>query len=352
MKIYLQFPTNTKIFDLFVENKEYILWWNSKSEKEIAWFFLKNFPWEVMNELSPQYETNFVAIRKLKKLDKDIFNKIEWIYYGSDNCEYLAPTLQEVEHVFEWFYSIKNKYNIEGGFTLVTPYVWQKMLNERIKPVLDFLNSRKVKQQIEVVFNDLWTLMYLKKACPNLKPIAWRLVNKLLKTPLIDTYWNRAHVPGELMKNKKPKEIEKIQKQIVEYQNKFYNSSEISFKPFLKFLSKHNIERATLDFMWNRDTLYKEYEVGVDLHFPYSLVFTWRLCDTSAIEQPERWNYAIDDICPRTCFRYDIFYKIKTVWYQLIQRWNAWYRVEIDIDKVNKEFLENSKNRLVFSPFI
>jgi len=351
MQFYLQFPTNTKVFDLFVENKEYILWWNSKSEKDIAQFFLQNFPWEVMNEQSPQYETNFVAIRKLKKIDKDIFNKIKWVYYWSDNCEYLTPTLEEVKHVFEWFYSIKNKYNIEWGFTLVTPYVWNKML-ERLKPWLDYLNSRKVKKQIEVVFNDLWTLLYLKKHCPNLKPIAWRLVNKLLKTPLIDTYWNTAHVPWKLMKNQNHKNIEKIQKQIIEYQNKYYNSSEITYKPFLNFLWKHNIDRATLDFMWNRDKLYRDYEVWVDLMFPYSLVFTWRLCDTSAIEQPERWNYAIDEVCPRTCFRYDLFYKIKTVDYKLIQRWNAGFRIEIDIDKVDEDFFKNSNNRLIFSPFI
>jgi len=81
MKFYLQFPTNAKIFDLFVENKDYLIWGNAKSEKEIANFFLKNFPWEIMNEQSPQYETNFLAIRKLKWIDKDIFNKIEGIYY-------------------------------------------------------------------------------------------------------------------------------------------------------------------------------------------------------------------------------------------------------------------------------
>jgi hypothetical protein len=40
------------------------------------------------------------------------------------------------------------------------------------------------------------------------------------------------------MKNKTPAEIDKIQKQIVENQNKFYNSIELSFAPFVKFLNK------------------------------------------------------------------------------------------------------------------
>jgi hypothetical protein len=53
--------------------------------------------------------------------------------------------------------------------------------------------------------------------------------------------------------------------------------------------------------------------IGVDLYYPWALIFTGRLCDTSAIENPSRGYYATDDICPRTCNRYDINYKIKTV---------------------------------------
>jgi len=352
MNLYIHLPTNLKIFELFVENKDYILWWNSKSEREIAGFFLKNFPGEVMNELSPQYETNFVSLRKLKQIDKNITNNIQGIYYGSDNCEYLSPTKQEVEKALELYEQANKKYFFKKwkkGFVLVTPYVWWKML-ERLKESLSFLNE---KWKFEVVVNDLWVLRYIQKSCPNLKVIIWRVFHKLLKTPLVDTYWNHAHVPGEKMKNATPQQIEIYQQEIVKNQNEFYNSIELSLPYYVKFLEKNNIERVWTDFMANREKLYKkDYKKWIDLYYPWALVFTWRLCDTSAIENPERWNYALDEVCPRTCFRYDLFYKLKTVWYDLIQRWNSAFRNEIDIEKLDEKFIYNKENRIVYAPFI
>jgi len=349
MELYIWLPTNLKIFKLFVENKDYILWWNSKTEKEVANFFMKNFPWEVMEVLSPQYETNFLAIRKLKSYDKDIFNKIKWIYWGSDNCEYLAPTKKEIEEAYNLFIESKKKYGIEK-FIVVTPYVWEKMYN-RLTEGLDFLNSLKVKQQIEIVVNDYWILDYIETNCKNLKIILGKLLHKQLKTPLVDTFWNNAHVSWEKIKNKDFWTKKELQKVIIENQNKFYNDLESTFSPFQRFIKKHNISRLTMDLLWwERKELYSNKE-NYDLHYPFSLIFTGRLCDTSSLEQPERWNYAIDDICPRTCERFDIFYKIKTQDYKLIQRWNSWYRIELELDRA-KDFFNWKDNRLIFTPFI
>jgi hypothetical protein len=88
------------------------------------------------------------------------------------------------------------------------------------------------------------------------------------------------------------------------------------------------------------------------LYYPWALIFTWRLCDTSAIENPSRWMFTTDEICPRTCNRYDISYKVKTVWYKMLQRWNAWYRSELNLDFLKQEFIDHKNNRLVFAPFI
>jgi len=352
MNLYIHLPTNLKIFELFLENKEYLLWWNNKEERQIAEFFLKNFPWEVMNDLSPQYEINFVSLRKLKQIDNNITNNIQWVYYGSDNCEYLIPTKYEIEKALDMYIKANKKYffkHRKRGFILVTSYVWNKMF-EKLKKTLDYLNSQ---WKFEIVVNDLWVLRYIQKNTPNLKPILWRLFHKFLKTPLLNTYWNRAHVPWKLIKNKSPQEIDQIQKEIIKNQNKFYNSIELSFKPFINFLEKNNIERVWVDFIASRQDLYKKkYDKWIDLYYPWALVFTGRLCDTSAIEKPERGNYAIDEICPRTCFKYDIFYKIKTIWYNLIQRWNSAFRSEIEIERLDINFIYNKNNRIVYAPFI
>ncbi len=352
MQLYIHLPTNLKSFELLLENKDYLLGWNSKSEKEIASFFLKNFPWEVMNELSPQYETNFVTMRKLKQFDKNIANNIQGIYYGSDNCEYLTPTKPELEKALYIYEKANKKYFFKQwkkGFVLVTPYVGWKML-ERLKESLDFLNNN---WQFEVVVNDLWVLRYIQKNCKNLKPIVWRIFHKLLKTPLVDTYWNHAHVPWEQMKNKTTQQIQMMQEEIVKNQNNFYDSLELSFKPYVRFLDKNSLKRVGTDFMQSRSKMFdKDYEKGIDLYYPYACVFTGRLCDTSAIENEERWHYATDEVCPRTCWRYDVFYKIKTVGYDLLQRWNAWFRIEKDIERIWEDFLYNKQNRLIYAPFV
>jgi hypothetical protein len=46
------------------------------------------------------------------------------------------------------------------------------------------------------------------------------------------------------MKNATPQQIDILQQEIVKNQNEFYNSIELSFKPFVKFLDKHKIDRV------------------------------------------------------------------------------------------------------------
>jgi hypothetical protein len=105
--------------------------------------------------------------------------------------------------------------------------------------------------------------------------------------------------------------------------------------------------------MEKREDLFRNNtDLWIDLYYPWALIFTWRLCDTSAIENPSRWMYATDDVCSRTCDRYDISYKIKTVGYNMIQRWNAGYRSELNLDFLREDFTKNDNNRLVFAPFI
>jgi hypothetical protein len=232
---------------------------------------------------------------------------------------------------------------------------------------LDYLNNLNIKNPIEVVVNDLWVLRLLTNKYTNLKPIFGRLLHKLLKTPLIDTYGYEAHPKWELIKNKTKQEQLKLRDEIIEWQLKFYSSSEVSLDEYKNFLNKFWINRVTLDFMEKREGLYTspptpllpkfgtgrgEGSIWVDLYYPWALIFTWRLCDTAAIENHSKWYYATDDICPRTCNRYDIFYKIKTVWYKMIQRWNAWYRSELNLDFLLEDFIKNEDNRLIFAPFI
>jgi len=318
---------------------------------------MKNFPGEIAETISPQYEVNFLAIREIKKkFWVDAFNKISGIYYGSDNCEYLIPTKEEIEKATTKFKIFNKNYppHRVRSFTLVTSYVWDKMLS-RLEEGLKYLNELQIKNKIEVVVNDYWVLKVILEKYTNLTPIFGRLIHKILKTPLVDTFGLDVHPSGELIANKTNIEIDEIKDTIRKWQIKFYSSNETSLDIYKKFLEKNNISRVALDYMQKRENLFNQdkfWNIWVDLYYPWALVFTWRLCDTSAIENPNRGYYATDDICPRTCNRYDISYKIKTSDYKLIQRWNAGFRSELSLDYLPENFIENNSNRIIFSPFI
>jgi hypothetical protein len=126
-----------------------------------------------------------------------------------------------------------------------------------------------------------------------LKPVFGRVIHKILKTPLIDTFGYEVHPTGELIKNKSVQEIEKLKKDIIAWQLKFYASSEASLELYQKFLQKYRIERVAIDFMEKREALFTspstpqkipspptplpirgEGSIGIDLYYPWALVFT------------------------------------------------------------------------------
>ena len=99
MEIFIHLGTNLEYFDLLNKGKLLSMW---KQDRELASFFMENFPGELATTISPQYEVNFMWIREIKKrFWVEAFNKIWGIYYGSDNCEYLAPTKIEIEKAIE-----------------------------------------------------------------------------------------------------------------------------------------------------------------------------------------------------------------------------------------------------------
>jgi hypothetical protein len=81
-------------------------------------------------------------------------------------------------------------------------------------------------------------LNLLYKKYKNLKPIFGRLIHKILKTPLIDTYGYEAHPAGELIKNKTEQEKLALRAEIVKWQMKFYNSAEVSLEEYRSFLNR------------------------------------------------------------------------------------------------------------------
>jgi len=327
MNLHIHIWTNLEYFELLNKWKLLSQW---KQDRDLASFFMQNFPGELGEDISPQYEINFMWIREIKK-------------------RFWPKAID----LFRQFNKNFPPHEVRT-FTLVTPYVGNTMLT-KLEETLDFLNNLNIKNPIEIVVNDFGVLRLLEKKYTNLTPIFGRVIHKILKTPLIDTFGYEAHPAWDKIQNKTEQEKLALRDEIVKWQMKFYNSSEVSLDVFQNFLKKYWVTRVALDYMEKREELFDNsrfWDIWIDLYYPWALIFTGRLCDTSAIENPSRWYYATDDICPRTCNKFDVSYKIKTVGYKMIQRWNAGYRSEINLDFLSENFAKNKANRLVFAPFI
>lgn len=358
MNLYIHFPTNLELFRLFAENRDYIFWWNSNSEKDVMKFFSEFYKGELIEKLSTQYMVNIKTLKQLKAIKNNCFNDISWIYYWSDNCEFLTPTIQELNEALELFYKTKKEYKYQKAeFILVTPYCSNNSI-QKVKDLLDELNERwkKSNKTFEVVINDFWLIKYKKdKELNNIKFIFWRYLHKLIKRQSYSL--NNTLLPWEIKNKTNSQEQIEYKEKSIKNQIEFYSDCPVTSVFYQNFLKRNEVERVALDYIEKREDLYKKnfWSFGIDLYYPWSILITWRLCDTSWIEQVKRKYHALDIWCPRLCQKYDLFYTIdKSDWIDKnpVQRWNTWWMENSDLSYLNNEFLNNKNNRIIFEPFI
>lgn len=358
MELYVQINNNETL-----RNLESLLF--SKA-KDIGVWFARNMPWEVYENLSPEYEIQVNSASKVNKLlvkTGNAFNKIMGFYYWSDQCEFLMPTLSETKKAIELIKDFDKKYPTHRlkEFALVIPYYWNETIRKRIQENLEWLNENakhinKQTGKIEIIINSFW-LLQLLKGKENLVPVLGRLLLKTLKRPLVDTQWieKGVHIPWVKMKNKNQEEINAMKKEIAKNQMKEYDNAPISNPYFLSFMEKYNIHRLPIEnqeIFKNIYTNIAKNNTIVDIYYPYSRVFVGRLCDTGAIDNIKRGYYPIDAICPRTCKKFQMKLKnIETAGYHLIQKGNAQYKSQINIE-LPEEITKNDKNRLIYWGFL
>ncbi len=358
MQLWINTP-NLKI----LENIESILF---SDDRKVAKRFMENLPWEVYENLSPQYEIQVMSAMQIRKnLWGNIFKNIKGFYFWTEQCEFLLPTLDEIKKAIELIKKFDKKYVTKEikKFVFVTPYYWNHTIRERLIENLQYINenAKYINPKlwyVEVVVNDFWTIKLIENF-ENLKPILWRLLVKTLKNPIVDTLGieKNVHIPGKLMKNKTAEEIQNLKKQLAENQKKGFSRTSLTNKYFINWAKKNNIARFWIDFQNIIDfshitDFFEKENLNLDIWYPYALVFVWRLCDTSAIENIKRWYFPTDEVCPRTCLKYDLFIKnFETVGYKIIQRWNAQYKTQLNLD-LPKQTLEKYNFRLIYQPLI
>lgn len=340
-----------------LENLESLLY---SDDRAVAQRFSKNLPGETYEQLSPQYELQVLSAMQIRKvLGPNAFKNIKWLYFGTEQCEYLLPTVEETQRAVDLWQEFDKKYttNQLKLFSFVTPYYGNPAVRQRMLANFEYLNSHaaainRASKTVEIIVNDFWTLKLLQNY-PNLKPVLWRMLLKTLKNPVVDTYGldENVHVPGAALKNKDTDQIKELKKEIADNQRTAFGRSAINNSYFISFLERYWISRSWIDYqVWYKRLF--DTEFVLDIYYPYALIFIGRLCDTSAVEKIKRWYYPIDEICPRTCWKYDLSIKdFNTSGYKLIQRWNAQYKTQLEL-----EFLESTvekyENRLIYTPML
>ena len=355
MRLYIN-VINNEIF----ENIEDLLFSN---DKEIAEWFSKTFVGELAEEISPQYEIQVKSLSAIKKVFwKDAIKKmLDGIYWGTEQCEWLVPTLRETKDAIEQFKKF-NKEHISHkklNFVFLTSYWGSPIVKSRLEENFAYLDSNAYainpnSKKVEVVVNDVGTLILLKKY-PNLIPVFWRLFGKTLKMPLVEANgWEDAvKIPGEIMKNKTPEEIKQIREEITHNQKKMLSRTALHTPQFWSFAEWQGVKRASLDYNERYPDMFTDHTHTIDVYYPYGIIFVWRLCDTCWVKDIERSYYPLDRPCARECKKFDLFIKnFDPNTYKTFQRGNAQYMSNVDLSAIKGLIASDLEHRLIYTPLI
>ena len=119
---------NNQIF----ENIESILY---SDDRKVAQWFIKNLPWEIYENLSPQYELQVLSAMQIRKiLGGNIFKNIKWFYFWTEQCEFLLPTIEEIKRAIDIMKQFDKKYVTKEikKFVFVTPYYGNPQIRKRL----------------------------------------------------------------------------------------------------------------------------------------------------------------------------------------------------------------------------
>jgi len=250
-----------------------------------------------------------LVISHIRQLDK--IGDFGRIYYGTEFCQNLIPTLDDLKRIFSL---VKRK---KKNFTLLTPYVTDFGV-KKIAPLLEFLDTQA--QRIEVVFNDWGVFKLIREGYKNLEPVLGRLLTKQRRDPrAYDILLNRQKAK-KIFDKKSKKTAIIIPKKVPLSLYEHFKASVINMPIFQKFLLDNNIKRVEIDnLVWDMKIEMPK-EIGVSVYLPYAYVTTTRLCGLINL------TYAA---CKKECQRFYFSFKSNSSPVPFYSRGNTlFYRTE------------------------
>ncbi len=264
-----------------------------------------------------------------------LMSDVERIYFGSEFCQNMIPSLKEVEYALEY----AEKHNLK--LSLLTPIVTDAGVEKLINIFTCFKDSNVID---EIIFND-WGVYYLiNKMNIKYKYVCGRLLDKTQRDPRISDEGYQDFFSDEGLK--------------------YLQTPALMSKAFGKILKDGKVERVEIDcYPQGLNVPDKENDsFHLSMWYPYGYVTTGRMCLFNMMDKDESHKFDLRNGCKRNCLKYTrILYKREGT-YSSIMPLGA-YDVTL-YNKGNTVFyssndlanLLNSKNnlidRLVFQPYL
>jgi len=253
--------------------------------KDLMEFALYISSMKYFEKITKNYIINFkntvISNKYLQRLAQIGNLSFTRIYFGSEFCERLIPTIKELKKVID--FCDKNVLN----FTLLTPFVTDITM-KKLKELFEFL-KRFDTENLEIVFND-WGVFHLLKNEYEFNLAVGRLLTKQKKDPSFI----------EDLIDEKFLNLDSDTKSIIK-------GCSMDASPLIKDFLLKNVLRIELD------NVYQGIDVNVDikksLYYPFVPVTTTRFCMTHsyALKKPYiRGKNPCNKECLKTFYKYTI----------------------------------------------
>lgn len=281
-------------------------------------------------------ESSFECGKKLKQTinswnDFVKLMDVSRVYFGTEFCQFLLPSLNEMEKAFTFILDRKLK------VSFVTPIVTDYGV-KRLTILLDYIS--KHYKETEIIFNDWGVLQLIKEQYPDLQCVAGRLIDKTLRDPRLshNDYQNIFNEDGL----------------------KYLQHPSITSASYQRHLENNGITRVELDLLPQGIDIAQRLPFSLSVYIPFGHVTTGRQCMMRMLSLPEQEKFILNDKCSRGCKKYVQLMKKKqgtfigdlnelsTYTVELFRKGNTVFYCSVDT-----EYLKNNSHvdRIIYQPY-
>lgn len=225
-----------------------------------------------------------LLINEPKQLGR--LRNFERIYYGTEFCQNLIPSLDNLKKVFSQVSERGKK------ITLLTPYVTGAGLG-KLERLFRYLDGQSIKT--EVVFNEWGVFKIIRENYRNIEPVLGRLLTKQRRDPRASDILFSKQKAKRVADPKAKTTIILVPKGVPPSLYESFKASLINVPVFQKFLLANNIRRVEIDNLAWEMKIEVDRKIGVSIYLPYAYVTTTRVCGLLNLS----YSY-----CGKECQRY------------------------------------------------